>query len=659
MKTKFGIRKKLEVFILPIVTIAFVIVILIAYNSSKSSIEKKTQKLLQAEAMASANTIEAWRSGNVGVLDTAVDTMVFNAMTPAQMLAYEEMYLGTYTDFPNGIYIVLDDGSVIDASGWEPDSDPREEIYYTEGVNCTSGMQFVDAYEDNFTKEFVVTAARYEEAIGGVVCADISLAIMSEVVGGINVDGNGDAFIVDSSTGMVLAHNDASVRGVDIDELDNAFYKEVLAFVNANSGKYSSINSAEGKYMVCYEPIEGTTWSVVVRALEKNIFADVSKLGILLFGVGIAVIIVIVAVLIVLINKITTPIKNITDAIVSVTDGDFTSSVQVSGSDEVAVMGNNLNKFMDVMRGTLGMISTKADEIDAQAKNSRQISGELHESAGGQAEAMKQMLDNLEELVKSIGAIAEDATTLALVVSDTDEAGNRAIANIESTMKEAAAGKNSMSMVNDSMETVKTDMTKLGESIAAVGDAAVKIGDITSAIREIAEQTNLLSLNASIEAARAGEAGKGFAVVATEIKSLAETSGEAADEIAKLIESVTSLINDTVAQSEKSSNRIKESSEMVDNASLQFNSIFKSIESTNDIIHNMIEKVHKTNDVASNMAAITEEQSASAEEIEATAVNVQALADAVTDNSARVDSDSESLAATASELMNKINEFKI
>ncbi|MBB4212581.1 methyl-accepting chemotaxis sensory transducer with Pas/Pac sensor [Rhodothalassium salexigens DSM 2132] len=93
----------------------------------------------------------------------------------------------------------------------------------------------------------------------------------------------------------------------------------------------------------------------------------------------------------------------------------------------------------------------------------------------------------------------------------------------------------------------KTAVLKTQEAVEEAKRSSERVIKIARAIKDVAAQTNLLSLNATIEAARAGEAGRGFAVVANEVKQLAATTRQEADNISDLVNQNNDLMERLVA----------------------------------------------------------------------------------------------------------------
>jgi methyl-accepting chemotaxis protein len=181
------------------------------------------------------------------------------------------------------------------------------------------------------------------------------------------------------------------------------------------------------------------------------------------------------------------------------------------------------------------------------------------------AEVASNFEQAVRALIERVSADSDRATTLATAMAtaareNAQRVGAAATASSSASgdAQSIAAAAEELSasvaeiqrQVQRSTEITARAVTEAGTSSAKVRqltEAAQKIGDIVRLINEIASQTNLLALNATIEAARAGDAGKGFAVVANEVKSLANQTAKATEEIsAQIVSRGTAETSDVI-----------------------------------------------------------------------------------------------------------------
>jgi methyl-accepting chemotaxis protein len=157
-------------------------------------------------------------------------------------------------------------------------------------------------------------------------------------------------------------------------------------------------------------------------------------------------------------------------------------------------------------------------------------------------------------LTSEAGALTDNATAAGQQVAAAMSASEAVNGSTEGIVTAAEQLTHSISEITrDVAHTAQLTGRAAEESrrtdsvVRTLSDGAQKIGDVVGLISTIASQTNLLALNATIEAARAGDAGKGFAVVASEVKSLAQQTAKATEDISRQIGQIQSATQNAVS----------------------------------------------------------------------------------------------------------------
>lgn len=260
-----------------------------------------------------------------------------------------------------------------------------------------------------------------------------------------------------------------------------------------------------------------------------------------------------------------------------------------------------LTKMLDIVKHMAHELDTTSTTVTNKSEYHIQSNADMLTSCDevstglqAQSDSVSAVHDNLMQINHMIQHTASLSQTMTIHAGATDQLIGSNMEHIQSLYEQVVS----------SSETIQ----EAAMAMMTLNKSTQQVQSIISTIQDIANRTNLLALNASIEAAHAKEYGKGFSVVASEIRQLAEQSGEATAQIQQILMNIRTQSLQSTSQMEAGQLAATQSVQQAEQSISSYTQMTQSVNQLISHLHDLNQSLThielRSRDISTEMTSI-------------------------------------------------------
>jgi methyl-accepting chemotaxis protein len=316
---------------------------------------------------------------------------------------------------------------------------------------------------------------------------------------------------------------------------------------------------------------------------------------------------------------ISRPLQDISQAASLIAAGDLTVALPTERrTDEIGLLMTTFSQMAEGLREQIRGLAEGANVLGSAASEIVASTTQLTASASESAAVVVQTSTTVEQVRQSTQAASLKARSVA-------DSAQRAV-------EISKGGRKSTEDVAAGMDRIRVQMEAIAASMMRLAEQSQAIARIMATVEDLAAQSNLLAVNAAIEAAKAGEHGKGFGVVAQEVKSLAEQSRQATEQVRTILGDIQKATTTAVMATEQGGKAVEAGSRQTEVAAQAIQALAGSVtegaQAATQIAASSQQQLVGVDQVASAMESVRQasvQNVAGARQLEASARNLNEL----------------------------------